>query len=214
MVSTSENQVFSQPSVIVRPSQRVITGNRTVRGCDSPGCLERHRALGWCQSHYDLYERKGQIAPPRESKEGYRWCNRCSTMKLKEDFGLNKARSSGFDPYCKDCKSQTEAAKRAAAKRDNDVGYLERQRAYTKKRNEKIKNEAYDAYGHTCCCCGESNKAFLEFDHISGDGALHRKIVNSSNILFQLRKDGWPQVMQTLCANCHRAKTRGIKCHA
>ena len=213
MVSSSESQDSSQPEIVVRPSQRTLRGNRVVKGCDAPKCLNRHQAQGWCSDHYDLYVRKGVPAPPREMKDGFRWCNRCSTMKLEPEFGRNKARSSGFDPYCKTCKSQTEAAKRARALRENDTGYLERQREYTKRRNSKVKAEAFQAYGEICACCGKSNKAFLEFDHVNDDGAEHRRLVSSSSLLFQLRQDGWPMVMQTLCANCHRAKTRGIKCH-
>lgn len=61
-------------------------------------------------------------------------------------------------------------------------------------------------YGGKCQCCGESNWAFLEFDHIDRDGKQHRKTIKSSNMSGWLIRNNFPNNIQLLCSNCNKAK--------
>jgi Fe-S cluster biogenesis protein NfuA len=72
------------------------------------------------------------------------------------------------------------------------------------------RKKAIAHYGGKCTCCGESNWAFLEFDHINNDGAEHRKIVkfNAEWII----QNNYPDYLQLLCANCNKAKGLYGKC--
>jgi hypothetical protein len=74
--------------------------------------------------------------------------------------------------------------------------------ADNKTRRKRLK--AISHYGGKCVCCGESNWAFLEFDHINNDGSIHRKNakINAEWII----ANGYPDYLQLLCANCNKAK--------
>ena len=92
--------------------------------------------------------------------------------------------------------------------------------------NEDARHELLSRYGPDCACCGESEPAFLHLHHVHGHGALHRRLikpkdtrsnarVDSRQILFWLRKAGFPQYLDlgngiydelvVLCANCNHA---------
>jgi hypothetical protein len=74
-----------------------------------------------------------------------------------------------------------------------------------------------------CIQCGESRYVCLELDHINNDGAEHGKKLckpesyrgymgwrgMNSYIYRDIKKNGYPEGFQTLCANCHRIKTFG-----
>lgn len=61
-------------------------------------------------------------------------------------------------------------------------------------------------YGNMCKCCGESNWAFLEFDHVNNDGNVHRKNLKSKNIIPWIIANNCPDTIQLLCSNCNKAK--------
>lgn len=61
-------------------------------------------------------------------------------------------------------------------------------------------------YGGKCQCCGESNWAFLEFDHIDNDGKIHRKLIDSTQMPHWLIINNFPSNIQLLCCNCNKAK--------
>lgn len=82
-----------------------------------------------------------------------------------------------------------------------------------------MKADAIAAYGGRCACCGETEAAFLCFDHVNDDGAVHReeigrgrttdgrrKVGSGSVIIEWLHGNGFPPVVQLLCANCNQAK--------
>lgn len=71
-----------------------------------------------------------------------------------------------------------------------------------------LRSEMIEAYGGKCSCCGESQKQFLQLDHIKNDGYMDRKIHRTSTKLFaHLKKKGWPtDRYQLLCANCNFGK--------
>jgi hypothetical protein len=102
-----------------------------------------------------------------------------------------------------------------------DAYYLrnrEKMIAEAKQYRRLIKQCVMDHYGKICKCCGEDNIAFLNIDHIDGNGNTHRKeIGKSSGIGFYtwLKKNNFPEGFQTLCFNCNiaRYKNGGICPH-
>jgi hypothetical protein len=63
------------------------------------------------------------------------------------------------------------------------------------------------AYGAECACCGETEPAFLTLDHVDGGGKKdQRESGGYWGMLRRLRRDGWPEGYQILCANCNMAK--------
>jgi hypothetical protein len=97
-----------------------------------------------------------------------------------------------------------------------------KRRGESKKRRDKARLDILAHYGGKCACCGESNSAFLEIDHVNNDGKEHRKKlipagggrVAGSLFFMRLRTLGYPDdyALQVLCANCHIAKTREGAC--
>ena len=74
------------------------------------------------------------------------------------------------------------------------------------KRNRKYRDVVLDHYGNKCACCGETEKLFLEIDHVYSDGSEHRKLTNGASIAIWLIRNGFPPGFQILCSNCNQGK--------
>jgi hypothetical protein len=90
----------------------------------------------------------------------------------------------------------------------------DRVKAYNKKYREAFRVKALEAYGGKCHCCGEAEFKFLELHHKNHDGAEHRRTVSGARGSFTkwLLDNGYPEIMDILCANCHTAVTIYGKC--
>jgi len=78
---------------------------------------------------------------------------------------------------------------------------------YNHLKNLALKIEVLSHYGGKCACCGETELSFLELDHINGRGNEHRRNLGGGNHFFHnLKKYGYPEGLQVLCANCHCSK--------
>lgn len=68
-----------------------------------------------------------------------------------------------------------------------------------------LKADAIAHYGGVCECCQESNLAFLNIDHIAGNGAAHRlEIGGGSTATYKwLRDSSYPVGFRVLCFNCN-----------
>ena len=103
--------------------------------------------------------------------------------------------------------------------RENTAEQRRTKRAENRERDQErgrqwrreLRLEAVAAYGGECVCCGEDYEPYLEFDHINNDGKQERAQRTSTLELF-LKRNDWPEGFQLLCANCHRAKTKGVPC--
>jgi hypothetical protein len=73
---------------------------------------------------------------------------------------------------------------------------------------QKLKDEVFEAYGgYECVGCGNKDPECLQLDHINDDGAEHRKTAGSgSRLMDDLKKKGFPPIVQVLCANCNWKK--------
>lgn len=87
-------------------------------------------------------------------------------------------------------------------------------RRYAKLRHDRLRDEAFAAYGgYKCACpgCNETEKLFLELDHVNGGGNKHRASLNdnSTSVYLWLKNKGYPKgMMQPLCSNCNKGKSR------
>lgn len=78
-------------------------------------------------------------------------------------------------------------------------------------RRAQLKLEALETYGPECAWCGYNNPLALCIDHIENNGAEERKSLGGQKFsgwkfYFHLKKLGWPEGYQTLCANCNMIK--------
>jgi hypothetical protein len=79
------------------------------------------------------------------------------------------------------------------------------------------KMDALDAYGGPrCACCGETLFEGLTIDHISGEGADHRRKIGDAvigNTIYRwLKRNSYPPGFQVLCGTCNIAKRTSIRC--
>lgn len=104
-------------------------------------------------------------------------------------------------PWCKSCWNR-----RNQKYRDPGSERLRSQSWVAKVKAEVIRN-----YGGACKCCGETNRQFLNIDHILGGGKNHRKTISKTGsggyaFYLWLKKRGYPQDnYRLLCSNCNSA---------
>ena len=82
-------------------------------------------------------------------------------------------------------------------------------RKYRRELAERIRLEVLSAYGNKCSCCSCDVPEFLTIDHISENGAEHRKTIGngSKNLYYWLKRNGFPKDnFQILCFNCNLGK--------
>ena len=69
-----------------------------------------------------------------------------------------------------------------------------------------LKQDALNAYGGKCACCGIDNYEFMAIDHINGGGNKHRRD-NKTGAGLQfyrwLKKNKYPKAFRVLCHNCN-----------
>jgi hypothetical protein len=93
------------------------------------------------------------------------------------------------------------------------VNNPDRFRQYKETYLAKVWAEAIAVYGDHCVCCGETERAFLTFDHINGGGRKERMALGiRTSMLYALRKLNFPTTLQMLCWNCNAAKSYDGSC--
>jgi len=125
-------------------------------------------------------------------------CSRCKLEKNLSDFNKNKARSDGYNTFCKDCnknyQKQHYLLNKDTYKSDNINRRLE------------LQQFAYDYLKeHSCVDCKESDPVVLDFDHISDKisaiSVMTHNVVSVEKLKSEIAK------CEVRCANCHRRKT-------
>lgn len=138
-------------------------------------CGNTTKASRW---HLEQQKRKS-CGCRTKKKEPEITCKKCEITKPREDFYL-RPNGNLLEAICKPCK----------------IAIIV----------EKERQDRFDTlqhYGGKCDCCGESNKEFLAFDHINGDGNKHRKQENIKNLAKWLRQNKYPKGFRVLCHNCN-----------
>lgn len=73
----------------------------------------------------------------------------------------------------------------------------------------QVRDQAIERYGGRCACCGETERLFLQLDHIDGGGNQHRRELGGNGaylLATWLKRNNWPEGFQVLCANCNIGK--------
>lgn len=122
-----------------------------------------------------------------KGKAPYGICPRCET---------NPSRDNGR-AYCELCSVEIRQAQ------------LKKQAVLQKRKNDELRDEVYRHYGDCCSCCGESEKLFLQIDHVNNDGNKQRKEIKVTTQLYRwIIDNNFPDTLQLLCANCNFGKFR------
>lgn len=135
-------------------------------------------------------------------------CTRCREEKPTTEFNKNRRWEDGLNRYCRDCANDV--------RRASDAKHRDKRRATVRAGYYRRKMEVINHYGGKCACCGESEPAFLQIDHIDDDGATHRASLphsGAAGVIYRwLKQNGWPEGFQVLCANCNMAKSSRAGC--
>jgi hypothetical protein len=142
-----------------------------------------------------------------------RSCSRCGVVKALADYYPDKTKRDGHHTVCIECVK----ADRKRRYAEDPAKYKVRNGVYYRKNRErflgyarKLRQDALDAYGNKCACCGEATPEFLGIDHVNNDGEAHRAELKGygRSIYRWLRMQGFPQDgrFQLLCHNCNVAK--------
>ena len=81
-----------------------------------------------------------------------------------------------------------------------------------KQRQLELKGQCLKHYGNdkiACVLCGFDDMRALSIDHIQGNGAEHRRLINNRRgapFYRWLKNNGYPDGYQTLCMNCQYIK--------
>jgi hypothetical protein len=113
------------------------------------------------------------------------------------DWLIRNNMPDGFQILCANCNRGKGKFGECPHKQEPPDPSSSKRRLYRKRRLQCI-----EAYGGVCQCCGETNWAFLEFDHVDNDGAEHRNI----DMMRWMIQNNFPKSIQLLCSNCNKAK--------
>lgn len=134
-------------------------------------------------------------------------------MKKCKVCGVTSGKFHGL--YCMPCRDK----RRAASDKGASLRAMAWQRANPERRREialtyycRLRDEAIDAYGWKCRCCGETEPLFLSIDHVNGGGNEHRRSLGTkgsgASFYKWLRDNEYPKDFQTLCMNCNHGRMR------
>lgn len=147
-----------------------------------------------------------------------KYCAKCKSTKDTSEFYQRKKyrwECERYQSYCKACTRQrsklhyqANAEKYRAKERARKLALGEAHLIQKRAQRAKVRTEVVHAYGGKCACCGVTEPAFLAIDHIDGGGKKHLKDIGGpSNLIYWLKKNGYPQGFQVLCHNCNMAKS-------
>lgn len=167
----------------------------------------------------------GATITPKRIFDNVNWrrkCGKCGEMKPMDCFYNQRASSDGKMPWCKICSDKSARDWRAnnpqykEERRQYGVKYFQENKEFIfirqKKHHKVIKEEVMTHYGGGklgCVKCGIDDIDVLCIDHINGGGAKHRKqltFMGGINFYYWLKRNGYPEGYQTLCANCNLKK--------
>lgn len=158
-------------------------------------------------------------------------CLDCQNPKNLDEFVTFEKGKAHKRKHCHECRKKRRRAewkkydqKRNQVRREqwrNDPEFRERSRLacikYHQKHKERLSEKQrqkradlrarlLNLYGGCCKCCGETEQAFLCFDHVNGGGTKERKELGPAEIYRKLDKAGivLPEY-RILCHNCNMA---------
>lgn len=88
----------------------------------------------------------------------------------------------------------------------DERGHLYKYNYSVKRKIDVLKAYSKDPFKPACVKCGFDDYRALQIDHINGNGAKHRRELGTNYLYTWLRKNGYPEGFQVLCANCNWIK--------
>jgi hypothetical protein len=109
-------------------------------------------------------EQGKEVRESREVPEGSKYCPRCDTIKLREDFGRNRTTGDGLTAYCKPCHSKVGAENRARLHGSTRSFHLKRRYGLTEEQVEAINARQ----GGICVICLRKPAKHVDHNHETG----------------------------------------------
>jgi len=142
-----------------------------------------------------------------------------------DNYNIQRSAKDGHCAYCRECQREYNKTKRTPAQKERYQipeyaialreyqqkwrgANRERLRVQAKAKMRRVREEVIGGYGGKCSCCGIDKYEFLCIDHVNGGGGRERKTFNSQQLLYKLRKEGFPSSHRVLCHNCNMAFAR------
>ncbi len=138
--------------------------------------------------------------------EGKRFCQGHQDFLAIGEFYSTTAHALYY--YCRKCWIIRQQKYYAA----NSTIIKKQAKSRNKPYRDKLRDDALQAYGDACACCGECTKESLTIDHKNGDGAQHRRSLGikgggGTTFYLWLRDNNYPSGFRVLCYN--RNSSRG-----
>jgi hypothetical protein len=145
-------------------------------------------------------------------------CKSCGEMKALARYQKESGGRFYFRKHCIQCWSEERRPYQEKYRKDNaeellayhrekHVGKRDLRNTAAKRCYVALKDKVLAGYGAFCACCGESERAFLTFDHKNGNGAEHRRKVGGGYTFYLWLVDNdYPDSIQVLCFNCNSGK--------
>ena len=103
---------------------------------------------------------------------------------------------------------RNESVRRYRARQMHNPEYRVQQSLNQQASYVRLRDRIFAAYGNVCACCGETERAFFEIDHVNGGGKKHLHSKSPITIYREMLKEGCPPIYRLLCANCNRGRQR------
>ena len=148
-------------------------------------------------SNYFARLRKKGLCFTCQFRQAIKGKTKCTTCRKKNLARLARLRGSGRCTHS----GCSRKPKGLSLCRKHSVNALIQSRAR--------KQAVVDAYGGRCDCCGETGLDFLTIDHVSGNGAAHRRKLFGNSRICGARFYRWlaafnfPRGFRVLCWNCN-----------
>jgi hypothetical protein len=121
------------------------------------------------------------------AEEGKKPCGRCGEAKPLDQFHKSRAKSSGYESYCKACKMTPEERERHNG-RTRRHKFVMRYGITLEQRDEMA-----EAQGQRCVICQEVKQ--LHVDHCHDTGKVRGLICHSCNVMLGVANDN-PSILR------------------
>lgn len=126
-------------------------------------------------------------------------CQECSEKRTQNKITEGTRRR--LTGLCASC-GKAPRTYRSLCGRCNKIMQARKQKQY-----RELRVQVLDHFGNKCGCCGESHRAFLNVDHINGDGRLERSRHDLCKMYRQVLAGLRPDI-RLLCWNCNLGRER------
>jgi hypothetical protein len=163
-------------------------------------CNQCIRIYGYCvhkppegvTEHFPLYTEVWRLEPTVIPGVPSSACQNCRRLlpRTAEFYATHHNMADGLINQCRDCERH-------------------HQTNLSRKRRLRWKRLVFGHYcqgSSHCACCKLATFEFLTIDHVNGDGAAHRREINTGQFSQWVIRNNFPAGLQALCHCCNHAK--------